>query len=104
MKRKIIESIGVFAFLLLCLIIGWQQLLKEQKEAAEKEKMGPCYELMVLSPVTGGLDYIGEPVKWAVEYAQKIINKEGGIRGISVKVTVLDTQFETEQVWKQVPE
>lgn len=100
MKRKIIESIGVFAFLLLCLIVGWQQLLKEQKEAAEKEKLGPCYEFMVLSPVTGELDYIGEPVKWTVEYAQKIINSEGGIRGIPVKVTVLDTQFETEKVRK----
>lgn len=98
MKKRIIESILIVLILILCFGAAWRKLEQEQKEEAEREKMGPCYELVVLSPVTGELAYIGEPVKWAVEYAQEMINEEGGVNGIPMKITVQDTEFETEKV------
>lgn len=95
--RRTCESIMALLFLFLCFVSAWQQQAAKNRQAAEQAGMEPCYELMVLSPVTGELSYIGEPVKWAVEYAQEVINAAGGIDGIPLKVTVLDTEFKTEQ-------
>lgn len=97
-KKKIAEGITVILLLCLCAWISWEKQAQDRRREAEQKKIGPCYELMVLSPVTGELSYIGEPAKWAVEYAQEIVNESGGIAGIPLKVTVLDTEFQAEQV------
>lgn len=96
--RRTWESIAMLFFLFLCFAFAQKQQVAENRRAAEEGEKELCYELMVLSPVTGELSYIGEPVKWAVEYAQKVINEGGGILGLPLKVTVLDTEFKTEHV------
>ncbi len=90
------------AALILCagavLIIVRQQKWSEKIESETIKE--PEYELFVLCPVTGDLAYIGEYAKWAVTYAGNQINESGGIDGIPVKITVLDTQFQTDQAKK----
>lgn len=53
------------------------------------------WEIPMLSAVTGAIAYVGEPAAWAAQYAAEVINANGGIRGVPVKVTVLDTAFDT---------
>ena len=50
----------------------------------------------VLSARTGPVAYVGEPAIWAAEYAAKMINDSGGIRGVPVKVVPYDTEFTAE--------
>lgn len=97
--KKRLKIICIVCVLLLCGAgISFYMNITRKKTAEKLQDEPPCYKLTVLSPVTGELAYIGEPAKWAVEYAQDIINNEGGINGIPVKVTVLDTEFSTEKV------
>lgn len=53
------------------------------------------WEIPILSAVTGNIAYVGKPAGWAAEYAAKMINEQGGINGVPIKVTVYDTQFDT---------
>ena len=50
----------------------------------------------VLSARTGAVSYVGEPAIWAAEYAAQIINEQGGIRGVPVRVEAYDTEFSGE--------
>lgn len=50
----------------------------------------------VLSARTGPISYVGEPAIWAAQYAAEIINAEGGIRGVPVRVEPYDTEFTAE--------
>lgn len=50
----------------------------------------------VLSARTGPVAYVGEPAIWAAEYAAKMLNDSGGIRGVPVKVVPYDTEFTAE--------
>ncbi len=54
------------------------------------------WEIPVLSAVTGPVAFVGEPAAWAAEYAAEIINADGGIRGVPVKVEVYDDEFSAE--------
>lgn len=50
----------------------------------------------VLSARTGAVSHVGEPAVWAAEYAAKVINDAGGIRGVPVKIEAYDTEFTAE--------
>ena len=55
------------------------------------------WEIPVLSAVTGPVSFVGEPAAWAAEYAAEIINQNGGIRGVPVKVEIYDDEFSAEK-------
>ncbi|MCI8889582.1 MAG: amino acid ABC transporter substrate-binding protein [Hungatella sp.] len=97
MKKRYIQMTGVLVLLLLCLGSSTREERIQQQRQAERERQEQCYTLTVLSPVTGELDYIGEPVEWTVLYAQDKINDAGGIHGIPVKIYVEDTGFIPEK-------
>lgn len=50
----------------------------------------------VLSAVTGPVAFVGEPAAWSAQYAADIINAQGGINGVPVKIQVYDTEFAPE--------
>ena len=60
------------------------------------------WEIPMISAVTGAIAYVGEPAGWAAQYAAEVINAAGGIRGVPVKVTVLDTAFDTAKAVTQM--
>ena len=60
------------------------------------------WEIPMLTAATGAIAYVGKPAGWAAEYAAEIINANGGIRGVPVKVTVLDTAFDTSKAVTQM--
>jgi len=96
MKKKIMIASVILAVLAAAGgFFYWESVKLEEQKREEKP---PCYTLTVLSPVTGALSYIGEPAKWAVEYAARMINEEGGIGGIPVEVNVMDTEFSEDRV------
>lgn len=64
---------------------------KEGNDVAVKEWVIP-----VLSARTGPVSYVGEPAIWAAEYAAEVINAQGGIRGVPVKIVPYDTEFTAE--------
>lgn len=97
MKRRYIQMAGVLALLLLCFISSTREHRLRQQRQADRENQEQCYTLTVLSPVTGDLDYIGEPAEWTVLYAQDKINDAGGIQGVPVKINVEDTGFIPEK-------
>lgn len=55
------------------------------------------WNIPVLSAITGAVSFVGEPAIWAAEYAAKIINEQGGIEGVPVKITAYDTQFDPQK-------
>lgn len=91
---------------LLAVLFGaaWREEAIRQAEYRKKAEAEPCYELSVLVPVTGALSYIGEPVRWTMEYAQEVINAAGGINGTPVQISVLDTEFNTEKAKNLISE
>lgn len=60
------------------------------------------WEIPMLTAATGAIAYVGKPAGWAAEYAAQIINENGGIRGVPVKITVLDTAFDTSKAVTQM--
>lgn len=52
------------------------------------------WSIPMLSILTGPVAFAGIPAGWGAEYAAEIINAEGGIRGVPVKIEVRDTAFD----------
>jgi branched-chain amino acid transport system substrate-binding protein len=52
------------------------------------------WEIPMLSVLTGPVAFAGTPALWGAQYAAKMINDAGGIRGVPVKVTGADTAFD----------
>ena len=69
--------------------------------AAEGEEGGEVavseWEIPVLSAITGAVSFVGEPAIWAANYAAEIINEQGGIEGVPVKIVAYDTEFDPEK-------
>ena len=95
MKKRIVQCLLTGTLLCACLILSFQgqEIGKEPEEESD-----PVYELAALVPVSGDLSYIGEPVQWVLEYVEEKINEEGGIGGIPIEITVIDTEFDTDLV------
>lgn len=55
------------------------------------------WEIPVLSAITGPVSFVGEPAIWAANYAADIINAEGGIEGVPVKIVAYDTEFDPQK-------
>lgn len=71
---------------------------EEETGTGEVEVAVEQWEIPVLSAVTGPIAYVGKPASWSAEYAAKIINEQGGINGVPVKVNIMDTKFDTAEV------
>ncbi len=102
--RKLAKAFLVLGLLVCLFGAAWQAEALRQAENRKKAEGTPCYELTVLVPVTGALSYIGEPVQWTMEYAQEVINAAGGINGIPVRISVLDTECNTEKAKNLISE
>jgi len=55
------------------------------------------WEIPVLSAITGPVSFVGEPAIWAANYAAQIINEQGGIEGVPVKIVPYDTEFDPQK-------
>ena len=52
------------------------------------------WDITMLSVLSGPVAFAGEPAVWGAQYAAKLINDAGGIRGVPVKITGVDTAFD----------
>jgi branched-chain amino acid transport system substrate-binding protein len=52
------------------------------------------WDLSMLSVLSGPVAFAGEPALWGAQYAAEQINASGGIRGVPVKITGVDTAFD----------
>ena len=102
--KKRAEACLVLGLLIGLFCIAWRTEAFRQAEDERRANAAPCYELTVLVPVTGALAYIGEPVRWTMEYAQEVINETGGIDGTPVRITVLDTECNGEKAKSLISE
>jgi branched-chain amino acid transport system substrate-binding protein len=52
------------------------------------------WDISMLSVLSGPVAFAGEPALWSAQYAAELINAAGGIRGVPIKITGIDTAFD----------
>ena len=67
-------------------------------EAAEKPPSLSEWELPIIVPITGTDSDEGLAAAWGFDYGVKAVNEQGGIRGLPVKIMVLDTASSESEV------
>jgi len=81
------KALGVLVLVLFAAGLGFGQAKPVVKE----------WQVPFLNCLTGPIAAIGEFLEWGAEYAAKEINASGGIAGVPVKVTGVDTALDPQK-------
>lgn len=71
-------------FFAICVVFAFSL---SQSRAADN-----AYEINVIMPMTGGASFVGKSGQQALQLAEKVINKNGGIHGRPVRFVIYDDQ------------
>ena len=74
----------------------------ESGTGGENEVAVGKWEVPMLSVLTGPVAFAGVPAGWGAEYAAKVINEEGGVRGVPLEITVRDTAFDPAKAVSEI--
>lgn len=87
-------------FIILLMVVVFSTFLltgcKKKEEQAKAEAKVTEWEIPFLNCLTGPIASIGEYLEWGAERAAWEINQAGGINGVPVKVTGIDTAMSPE--------
>lgn len=70
---------------------------KDNSDAGDSQVAVSEWVIPVLSAETGAIAFVGKPASWAAQYAASVINEQGGINGVPIKVVTYDTKFDTAE-------
>jgi len=90
------KKILVITMMILLLSVGSIWAAGQKDEAVAKKFVATEWEIPFLNCLTGPIASIGEYLEWGAERAAWEINQAGGINGVPVKVTGIDTAMSPE--------
>lgn len=96
MKNRLIRAVIIIGFIL---FLYGEAAQRDIIASGFQKEIEECLEdgylpVVMLSQETGEYDFIGEPARWAAEYAVDKVNETGGINGCRVELVIGNTYSE----------
>ena len=93
MKRRVIKialAVGLVVLAAAIVLSRRYSITHFEAEIEEAKEQG-YIPVVLICPLTGSYDYVGEAARWSADYAVCRINEQGGVNGKELKLIVQNT-------------